>query len=255
MGSLGAARAAVIVSDSFTGTASTTLNARKPDTTDLPGTAYTSTVQTSGYALSSLTGNGTAQTGYNDANSLSIASVGSYTKPSLLNLSLRVQIGTLAEDSASSGRGIGLGFFTATPVTGAESNRVFTGLNVEPNGTLILEVGGVRTGTAAPAPTGFSTGTFYTLSYTVNTTTGALSSVLYNGVDDSSYFSGAVTSLTSVTTNLVGFYGSSATLTTNTGYVDDFAVSSAVPEPATWMEAAGLLGVAGWTLRHRLRRA
>lgn len=249
------ARAYTVYSDTFTGTSGTVLAGRAPDTTNLPTRTYTTTVQSSGQGTApGLTGSGTAITGYNDTNYLSLASTGGYTKPTTITLSLSVEINTIAEDNATQGRGIGLGFFTTTPATGTESNTGFTGLVVEPSGALTLEVNGARTGTAVAAPANFSTTTLYPLTYTVNTATGGITSVTYNGTSYNSSFS--TTAFTSTATNLVGFYSSSATSASNNGYVDNFSVTG-VPEPATWLgggllAGAGLLGTVRRARRMRL---
>jgi hypothetical protein len=97
---------------------------------------------------------------------------------------------------------------------------------------------------------GYTTANFYNLAYSVDTVTGSITSVLFNGNDDTATFSGAVSTgdFTAAGTNLAGFYGSSANSVNDFGRVDNFAVST-VPEPGTALFGIACVGVAA--LRRR----
>lgn len=122
---------------------------------------------------------------------LSLASSGSYTKPAHLHVSADLQVDTTRAN------GGGLGFWSAMPARtdGVDSLTGFTGLNLLANGNLQLYANGAAVG--SPVATGaLTSGVFYTLSYNVDTGTGAISSVVFNGVPQtfsSSAFTNAAT--------------------------------------------------------------
>jgi hypothetical protein len=106
----------------------------------------------------------------------SLASSGSYTKPAHIRISADIGLDTTRAN------GGGLGFWSAMPARSdsASSLTGFTGLNLKSNGTLQLYVNGSAVG--SPVSVGALTnGTFYNLSYNVDTATGAISSVVFNG--------------------------------------------------------------------------
>ena len=261
-GATASLNAQTIISDGFGGpndTNGATLNGRTPDTTDLPGGTYTTSTQNSGPyqqpTISTAAGGSSANTGFNGSDSISVASTGTFTKPTMLTLSASIEINNLQDDgSAMLARGIGLGFFTAPPANGgaANGNTNFYGLDVAPGGALYLEENGTRIGSAiAPAFTGFSTSNFYTLSYTVNTVTGGISNISFGGNNDGS----AAADFTDAITNRAGFYGSTANNAAFNGFVDNFEVSG-VPEPSTWATMIGGLALLGGAQRlRRPRRA
>ncbi len=253
----GSLEAATIISDGFSGTNNTTLNNRTPDGIDLPGTTFTSYTNAVGpYAEPVINTSGgnpspAAETGFNGGAYISIASAGPYTKPPTITLSADLELNNIQSDGTY--RGVGLGFFSGTP-TGGEVTTTFTGLSIDVNGTLRLITPNTPHGTGStvfaasfPGPGGFSSSAFYTLSYTVNTTTGTISNVIYNGTDVSSDF--AVTA-TGFQSTLVGFEGNTANDPTLFGLVDNFSVSG-VPEPAS----LSVLLIGGLGLLRRRRHA
>ena len=157
---------------------------------------------------------------------ISITSANSYVEPSSFTISADIEINDLTKESSGAYyRGVGLGFWTASQTGNTVSSNA---LVVNPSGTLSLTENGSSL-LEVPAFNGFSTTQFYNLSYTVDTTNGSISNVIFNGNNDSSHFTG-LTNFTAGNTPLAGFYGTSSTGVTG-GYVDNFQVST-VPEPS-----------------------
>jgi hypothetical protein len=236
----------IIIADDFNGINGAALAGRAPDLVNLPGTSYsvngtTPTLDTSGIGNIPL-GIGlqsVASTSYNSASWLSIGSNGGYIKPSILTLSATIDThsidGFTLPDAFHVTRGIGLGFFNSAPQNGdADASIRFTGLavNVGSNSYLTLFANGVPQSAKVIVPSG----TMHRLTYSIDTTTGAITSVFFDSTDLASTFSGSSSAsiFTDTATNLMGFYGSSASLGT-TGYVGSFVLTSTstVPEPAS----------------------
>ena len=136
--------------------------------------------------------------------------------------------------------GVGLGFWNALPASGTTASSGFTGITMDPYGDLTFIDNGTASATAkAAAPSsasivgGYISG-FNSLVYSINTGTGAITRVTFDGTDLTSNFSG-ITAFTPSVATLAGFYGNSPYTASENGYVDNFSVSttSAVPEPAT----------------------
>lgn len=233
-----------IISDDFNGTNGAALAGRTPDLVNLPGTNYsvngtTPTLNTSGVGNIPLgiSPQSVASTSYNSASWLSIGSSGGYVKPSVLTLSATLDTFSLTDDAQFT-RGIGLGFFTSAPQSGdADATVRFTGLAVNvSSGQLYLLSNGVRiTNYSHPYPA-FTTGAMDRLTYSIDTTSGSVTSVFAGSNDITSFFSGSTSAgvFTGAATNLMGFYGSSSSSGT-TGYVGSLVVSSTspVPEPVS----------------------
>lgn len=256
-----------IISDTFSGTGGATLNGRTPDGVNLPGRTFSSASYLSGLGADQTIDSGagspapSALTGFNGSVTYNLASNGGYVKPSLLTLSLDLQINTALDSLPDSLRGVGLGFYSAPRVNNSEIEAFvnFTGLNVSPGGALVLVIAGVRqAATTVAAFPGFSTDNFYNLTYSLDTSTGSITSVSFNGNDYTSAFNGGTTAgvFTSTLTNLFGFYGATAESTSLTSRVDNLSISipSAIPEPGA---SALLLGLAMgfvFVLRRRTAR-
>jgi len=103
-----------------------------------------------------------------------LASSGSYVKPAKIRIS--------AELSVTGTYGGGLGYWSNIPARadGGNSTTSFTGLNLKGDGSLQLYVNGTAVGSPV-ATIPLVSGTFYALSYDVDTATGALSNVIFNG--------------------------------------------------------------------------
>ena len=252
-----AARAsAVIVSDGFSGTNGANINGRSPDGTNLPGSAWTVAQNASAYPMTIDTSVGnpapSANTNFNDAAGISIGSANSYTEPGILTVNADLNRGTIVGGGlAYNVYGVGLGFWNALPASGGTASSGFTGITMDPYGDLTFINNGTASATAkAAAPSsasvvnGYITG-FNTLTYSIDTGTGAITQLIFDGTDLTSSFSGLAAFTPGVAT-LAGFYGNSPYSTSENGYVDNFSVSTtgAVPEPATLgLVAVGAMGL------------
>ena len=248
----------IIVSDGFSGTNGANINGRTPDGANLPGSTWQVEQQnaagTSPMTIDTSTGNPapSANTNFNDAAGISIASANSYTEPSVLTISADLNMGNINGGGLSYNvYGVGLGFWNTLPASGSSASTGFTGVTLDPYGDLTFINNGTASATAkAAAPSsatvvgGYISG-FNTLTYSINTGTGAITQLTFDGTDLTSAFSG-LTAFTPSVATLSGFYGNSPYSASENGYVDNFSVSttSAVPEPA----AIGLFAVGGMGL-------
>ncbi len=254
----------VIVSDGFSGTSGANINGRTPDGANLPGSTWQveqqNTAGTSPMTIDTSTGNPapSANTNFNDAAGISIASANSYTEPSVLTISADLNMGSIVGGGLSYNvYGVGLGFWNALPASGITASSGFTGITMDPYGDLTFINNGTASATAKAAAPGSATITggyitgFNTLTYSINTGTGAITQLTFDGTDLTSDFSGLNNFTPSVAT-LAGFYGNSPYSTGENGYVDNFSVSTttAVPEP----ETLGLVAVGGLGLLLLKRR-
>ncbi|MBT7297858.1 MAG: hypothetical protein HN849_00005, partial [Victivallales bacterium] len=159
-----ASTAQVIVQDGFSGTfagGNGAMAGRTPDTVNLPGNTYTEQQNANVKAKMELdTTNGSPgnslKTGFNNSAHLQYSNSGNPPVP--ITLSMDVQINTIADDTAA--RGIGLGFWSPLPTLypGTESYATahFTGILVNPSGTLEYVRDGASQGIFTTAPAGFS---------------------------------------------------------------------------------------------------
>ena len=235
----------IIVSDGFSGVNGANINGRAPDGVNLPGSNWAVAQNAAAYPMTIDTSVGnpapSANTNFNDAAGISIASANSYTEPSVLTISGDLNMGNIVGGGLSYNvYGVGLGFWNTLPASGGTSSSGFTGITLDPYGDLTFINNGTASATAktaAPSSAivvgGYITG-FNTLTYSINTGTGAITQLTFDGTDLTSAFSG-LTAFTPSVATLAGFYGNSPYSVSENGYVDNFAVSttSAVPEPAT----------------------
>lgn len=177
---------------------------------------------------------------------ISIQSAGSYTKPATLAIS-----GDLSPWYAglSGTSGVGLGFYsssiplhngtyTPNPLT------AFTGLRLMSTGDLVLFENGVAGTSIAFAGGTFNGSAFTTLSYEINTGTGAISNVQLAG--STATYNYSSTAFTDAATQYAGFFNVGGQ--NSNGALDNFAVAEVVPEPAS-LAVIGMLG--GAMLRRR----
>lgn len=231
-----AATTLVIVDDAFTTSSAVVLNGRTP-TVSLASTQWVSVWLESTNANSQpyLHADGRLRTRFNGAGYINISSAGAYEKPEALTISADL---TVSGQTGGNGNGVGLGFFSASPAQpGGQSTVGFTGLVLAPNGNLNLLHNGTYISTYSMAVAAFSASTTYSLSYSINTSNGSLTNILFNGVDISgtSNFTSITGVFTDTATVYAGFFGSSSTYGTS-GMIDNFQVSTVIPEAgATWL--------------------
>ena len=186
---------------------------------------------------------------------LPMSSSGSYVKPTVFTVSGDLKVDGVSGSSPTSGfpRGVGFGFYFDD--SGYYGLAHFTGLALDSSGTLSLirTIGDSdceRAVQVAYAGGAFSTANFYTLTYTVDTTTGLMSNVSLSGstADYSAFNSTAW--FTDAKTTYVGV-GASSTSGNPSGGFDNLRITM-IPEPGTLaLLATGLLGLLCYAWRKR----
>lgn len=177
----------------------------------------------------------------NMAMGLSLQSAGAYTKPTEFTISGDLKIAGSTPAGA-------LGFWSTMPnggqvsVTGDDTPLAnFTGLRLDiAGGTLQVYENGILAGT--PVAVGsLSTNQYYNLSYAVDTATGDISSVVFDGAAPIDF---TTTAFTNAATAFAGVLSEQQ----GNGVLQSFSVT-AVPEPTAFATIA--LGVGALTLRRR----
>lgn len=176
---------------------------------------------------------------------LSLASNGGYTKPIEFSISVAIEYTQFITDKPVSDSNIlRLGFWSAMGAPGGAPNSLtnFTGLVINTdhtNGsaTMMLSENGALSGNVALGTT-ISVGALYDFSYTVNTSTGAISGISFNGSPVAAF------STTAFTNSATAFAGVASGVASRVGF-DNLVVADVVPEPATWaLFLAGGLAIA-----------
>lgn len=256
-----------IVSDTFTDTNGTSLSSHAPDV-NLPGASY---VVANGATVQ---GN-TSQTVPDGAFGVSLASAGSYTKPTQFHVSatlnLNGETGASAnDDPITPGTygilgGTALGFYktgtiaagTNRGILGVDYNDIDDGsgntqlLLVEPNSQNNGQGAYVLASTASI----YSVTGDHVLAYDIDTTAGTISNITFDGV--AAVFSVPISQTTvggtdslydDTNTFAVGSY-SRGSVSGGPGIVDNLLVTTEVPEPTS----LSLLGLSAATLIRRRR--
>jgi hypothetical protein len=120
----------------------------------------------------------------------------------------------------------------------------FTGLTFDETGSLKLYSAGTYTGSSASLGS-LSEDVFYNLSYTVDTTTGGISGIVFNGSSISGF------STTAFTDSATGFVGVSSGASSRAGFDNLLVETAAVPEPSTYAMLIG--GLVAMSVLHRRR--
>ncbi len=168
------------------------------------------------------------------------------------HLALDFNFGTLDTSGTTGGgapfafRGIGLGFYSAVVGAGGQNSfRNFYGIDVDAAGNVKLN-DNQDTPWAIANVGALSTSATHTISYDVDTITGAISDIVLDGSAVALNFGSNANNLfTGSVINNVGF-DANGNMWYDTGSVDNFQVS-AVPEPATsalMLIGAGVLALA-----------
>jgi hypothetical protein len=218
-----------IIQDGFNGTNNAPIAGRKPTPVNLPGGAWTVDTVTAGGPFDEYidTEYGKPEPAmhffshghaYGSA-AISLLSHGTYTKPTHLVIKADTR-----ENASSDSAGILLGFYSVPPKSGTNPIGHFTGLALHThNGSLDLVENGVTRKTIAYTGA-FSPTAFHTLSYAVNTTTGAISGVSLTG--STSVYSFSSTAFTNAATGYAGVGVEQGPSTDACSYIDNFIVKS-----------------------------
>lgn len=174
-----------------------------------------------------------AQLGADNQANLPINSSGDFVQPELIGVSVVMNMGTTDGPTTASTtgeqRGVGLGFFSGT--SNLATPEGFRGLVITTDGRLILAEhgfgGSARAGFIEEIATDIDTASDHTLSFQINTTTGAISNIFLDGAQQPD----VETSIFNLDINHVGFMVSSAAGGTTATY-DDFTVIDAAGGPA-----------------------
>ena len=245
-----------LVQDTFNSPDGSPMAGRTPDTVDAPGSTWVL-----GNGINTISGNAEV-VGNDGAAAVSIASAGLYTKPTNFTISAQLNVQNMtpgAGDQGSVGgvifaRGITLGFFDPTGVqTLTDVRRSPLGVLYNDSGYLELVApdGGIvqvlaMVSTSDPSNDPIPTTGFHTLSYNVDTTTGNIAHVTFDGFPIN--FGAAESSglFTDAATTYAGNYAGSGSGDTF-GSLDNFTIIT--PEPAS----LGLLAAGGLVLLWRRR--
>jgi len=241
----------VIIQEDFTNSIGGAINipGLAPDVTNLPGGTWTEGAGWNWGGPQKL-GYGTylnaCDMGENgEVLGISLASNGSYTKPTQFSISADVEIHGSKTDAMG---GVALGFYSVIPTldTGDGDDNVvlphFTGLKLTEDGALTLYEDGVAKN--AIAGPGITRGTFYTLSYDVNTTNGTISNVSLQG--STSTYNFTSTAFADAATIFAAY-----AVRGDRGAMDNFVVSevsAATTAPSAPTELAAVAGDAIVTL-------
>jgi len=238
----GVSNAAVVVQDTFTGTpvaGNGAIVGRTPDTVNTAGNTYTEQQNNPCCAklqLDNSTGNPSfsLSTGFNNSAHILYSNSGVPTTP--ITLSIDAQINNIQDESPAGGghpRGIGLGFYnplpTLFPGTEPSAHTNFTGIVVNPAGTLEYVRGGTSQGIFTAPPGGFSPSNFLTLSYTVDPIAGTITDLDYAGVDYLADFTTTFAVPGFTASDKAGLFGSTANNANLFGRVDNFVVDAEAP--------------------------
>ncbi len=258
------AHAVVIISDTFAGTTDgASIAGRTLETSLSGGNWQTFGVNTVSFHATATAGfgnplNGTFGFNGQSVSAVSITSAGAFVKPTVLTISADLVTSptgfTGTVGSASGGRGMALGFYSSPSGPTDFSQNLFTGLVIDNLGNLNLVSdpnaagffgGGSFLGTPIAYVGTWDASAMHRLSYTVDTTTGAISGISLGGSTASYAFTTNL--FTNSATALAGVYLSSESGATLAG-MDNFKVEG-IPEPSTTL--LGGLGVLALLRRRR----
>ena len=161
-----------IISDTFTGPNGLSANGRLPSGTDLPGSTWSA-----GTYWNPSIQNNTLSIGADTGASISLASSGPYVEPANITESVTFSV------SSDTALGVGIGFSSTTvsPTSAYSYRNIFTGLAVTSAGNVQLWEQGSVLDTAIWSGTAFNPNSAYTMAYTIDTTSGAVTSISLTG--------------------------------------------------------------------------
>jgi len=214
------AQALVVIYDTFTATDGTSSQGWTPDVTDLPGGTWA----VGGYYSTQIQDNA-IYLGPDQGATITLASSGTYVKPSVMTISADLKLGTCTT------YGMGLGYnSTAMNTSGGSDWNTFTGLQLKGNGSLVFNHNNSLSTAVAWSGAAFDPNAYYNLTYTIDTTTGALSGIQLQGssADYSSLITAAgTTNFTTANTafgNIIAQGGGGG----DRGWIDNFLLDGGV---------------------------
>jgi hypothetical protein len=245
---------ATIISDTFTDTNGTAITSHVPDV-NLTGNAWTTSTVNSFVNTSATIQNNAYNTGPFSSSAININSNGGYVRPNELTISATLTPNNITTDGEAY-RGVGLGFFSSFSTTQNYFN--FVGVVLDPTGRVSLIRTDNNYGTTVVAQQAYTLGTFdaaipHTLSYSINSSTGAISNISLSDVNGTQNYSFTTTIFSSANTSLAGFYATQTSPHGTAGksaFVDNFTVS-AIPEPSTYAFIGGALALGLAVTRRR----
>jgi hypothetical protein len=163
---------------------------------------------------------------------VSVASTGSYAKPS--NLTISANLNPQVTTGTQGFRGVGLGYFSAAG--GGNGFTSFTGLALNPNGNLTL-IENAASGASVAYSGSWTANQMHPVSYTIDARSGSVSNVLLDGQSKSF----TTTAFTNAATTRAGFFVSAA-VGGQKGLVDDFLLSGVATLTASAQPTVNVAG-------------
>lgn len=225
-----------IIQDSFSGTGGDLIAGRVPDGTNLPGGSW----QVDQYNRN---GTGSAKISTTEGNvipsmllscggnssvagAVSISSSGTYTKPAQLTIQADLHVSGMSNVTLPP-HGAMLGFYATPPATGTDPISGFTGLVLQMDGSLVLVESGTMVSTINYTGT-FNASSFNTLSYSIDTMTGAISNVQLTGSTSNYNFTSLA--FTNSATDYAAAGARNSFGRDQRAYVDNFMVTTTVSD-------------------------
>ncbi|MDQ8195706.1 hypothetical protein QEH59_14825 [Coraliomargarita sp. SDUM461004] len=257
-------QAEVLISDDFSTEGNVNFN-RTPNIATIDSRNYTKVSTGSSYSTAVSVGDPNyAMMQTNVGGAVSLADGGGFVKPEQLNISTVFHMNTLTNNSpARTGRGVYLGFWSSLPSGSADSMSNMYGVFVNPDSGRLLLWQGATSSTGNPAATLDYSGVWdasawHTISFNVDISgseTGNVGDIYDFTLDGVEYDWGTTNLFTDANTAYAGF-GVSASGVGQTGYFDEWSVSS-IPEPMSssmMMSVVAFCFVVGTSILRRNRR-
>ena len=212
-----------LIVENFTGTRGSAMPAGRTPVVDVPASHWKFYAQdAAGYAHAPMriangptAGTNSCTTNFNDAAYISLRGRSGYHLPGLLTIRARIQVNTADQ--------VGLGYYAKPPTSVTDG---FSGLIINrTNGQIQLCVNGNPIGRPQPAPfLGWKAKTFYTVSLSIDTHTGAVTAVWYHGHNITHEFDTLTHGFAKSAVAYAGFYGLSGSSVKAAGQVAKFSV-------------------------------
>jgi hypothetical protein len=237
-----------IVQDNFTandGVTGSDLNGRTPDTANLPGDTWDVLASWGGGIRTTHMGFETGMIETDNSARIGLASAGSYTKPT--DMEIYAKFKTIATGTNSVSRGALIGFSNVGAGSGANS---LWGIAVRgSDGLLSLVEASASAGQQFSYAGTWDNSVFHEMHYRIDSVTGAISNFMFDGTP----YAFSSSAFTDAATNFGVFTASSEHGGTYPTYMDTFRISELVTPPPAPEPTSGLLvfGIIGLVLQRR----